>query len=143
MTAETSFESPRAQTGICLNKTLVANVRRQNMIDVFFFNLPTGATARRDYFYRRRPHTRYVHVSGVHTCAHTIYIYIYMGGGGGALFSSVLFAGLSGKKILVFTDRKTNVDRLEVLLRRECIPALGIHGDKLFQDRMKIINLFR
>jgi len=54
-----------------------------------------------------------------------------------------IIRGLSGKKILVFTDRKTNVDRLEVLLRRECIPALGIHGDKLFQDRMKIINLFR
>ena len=37
---------------------------------------------------------------------------------------------LKGKKVLVFTERKATVDRLERLLRNRRIRAMGIHGDK-------------
>ncbi|VVC90912.1 unnamed protein product [Leptidea sinapis] len=46
-------------------------------------------------------------------------------------------------KILVFTNTKRFVDNLELTLKRNGWPAVGIHGDKTQYQRDVIINKFR
>merc|ERR1712107_210647 len=48
---------------------------------------------------------------------------------------------LNRKKVLVFTERKSTVDRLERMLKNRRIRAMGIHGDK--SQRMRSETLQR
>jgi len=50
---------------------------------------------------------------------------------------------LSGKKVLVFTERKATVDRLERVLRNKRVRAMGIHGDKSQRQRSETIQRFK
>merc|ERR1711874_149431 len=50
---------------------------------------------------------------------------------------------LKGKKVLVFTERKATVDRLERLLRNRRIRAMGIHGDKSQRMRSETLQRFK
>jgi len=50
---------------------------------------------------------------------------------------------LKNKKILVFTERKSTVDRLERLMRNRQIRAMGIHGDKSQTMRAATIQRFK
>jgi len=50
---------------------------------------------------------------------------------------------LSGKKVLVFTERKSTVDRLERILRNNRVRAMGIHGDKSQRQRSETIQRFK
>lgn len=50
---------------------------------------------------------------------------------------------MKGKKVLVFTERKTTVDRLERLLRNRRIRAMGIHGDKSHRMRGETLQRFK
>ena len=50
---------------------------------------------------------------------------------------------LNKKKVLVFTERKTTVDRLERLLRNRRVRAMGIHGDKSQRAREETLNRFK
>jgi len=46
-------------------------------------------------------------------------------------------------KVLVFTERKLTVDRLERILRNRRIRVMGIHGDKSQRERSSVIQRFR
>jgi len=46
-------------------------------------------------------------------------------------------------KVLVFTERKLTVDRLERVLRNRRIRVMGIHGDKTQRERSSVIQRFR
>merc|ERR1711988_1541286 len=50
---------------------------------------------------------------------------------------------LKNKKVLVFTERKATVDRLERLLRNRRIRAMGIHGDKSQRMRSETLQRFK
>jgi len=50
---------------------------------------------------------------------------------------------LADKKVLVFTERKATVDRLERQLRNNRVRAMGIHGDKTQRQRSETINRFK
>jgi len=50
---------------------------------------------------------------------------------------------LSRKKVLVFTERKATVDRLERLLRNRRVRAMGIHGDKSQVARGETLKRFK
>jgi len=50
---------------------------------------------------------------------------------------------MANKKVLVFTERKATVDRLERLMRNRRIKAMGIHGDKSQNHRSHTIQRFR
>lgn len=50
---------------------------------------------------------------------------------------------LKNKKVLVFTERKATVDRLERLLRNRRVKAMGIHGDKSQRMRSETLQRFR
>ena len=50
---------------------------------------------------------------------------------------------LSRKKVLVFTERKATVDRLERLLRNRRVRAMGIHGDKSQAARSETLRRFK
>jgi len=50
---------------------------------------------------------------------------------------------LSGKKVLVFTEMKSTVDRLERMLRNKRVRAMGIHGDKSQRQRSETIQRFK
>ena len=50
---------------------------------------------------------------------------------------------LSRKKVLVFTERKATVDRLERLLRNRRVRAMGIHGDKSQAARSETLKRFK
>jgi len=50
---------------------------------------------------------------------------------------------LTNKKVLVFTERKSTVDRLERLLRNRRMKAMGIHGDKSQRMRSETIKRFK
>ena len=58
-------------------------------------------------------------------------------------FLGDLEADMQGKKVLVFTERKMTVDRLERLLRNRRVPAMGIHGDKTQAQRDNTIRRFK
>ena len=47
---------------------------------------------------------------------------------------------IEDEKILVFTERKATVDRLERLLRTKRLKAMGIHGDKSQMARSELIR---
>merc|ERR1719270_2356 len=47
------------------------------------------------------------------------------------------------KKVLVFTERKATVDRLERLLRNRRVRAMGIHGDKSQRMRSETLQRFK
>lgn len=50
---------------------------------------------------------------------------------------------LKNKKVLVFTERKATVDRLERLLRNRRVKAMGIHGDKSQRMRSETLQRFK
>jgi len=50
---------------------------------------------------------------------------------------------LKNKKVLVFTQRKMTVDRLERLLRNRRVKAMGIHGDKSQSMRSETLQRFK
>jgi len=50
---------------------------------------------------------------------------------------------LSRKKVLVFTERKATVDRLERLMRNRRLKAMGIHGDKSQRMRSDTLQRFK
>merc|ERR1719300_1591055 len=50
---------------------------------------------------------------------------------------------LANKKVLVFTERKSTVDRLERMMRNRRLSAMGIHGDKSQLARSNTIQRFR
>jgi len=50
---------------------------------------------------------------------------------------------LMKKKVLVFTERKATVDRLERLLRNRRVRAMGIHGDKSQRMRSETLQRFK
>merc|ERR1719384_2083841 len=50
---------------------------------------------------------------------------------------------LMKKKVLVFTERKATVDRLERLLRNRRVRAMGIHGDKSQAARSETLRRFK
>ena len=50
---------------------------------------------------------------------------------------------LKNKKVLVFTERKATVDRLERLLRNRRVRAMGIHGDKSQRMRSETLQRFK
>ena len=50
---------------------------------------------------------------------------------------------LSRKKVLVFTERKATVDRLERLLRNRRVRAMGIHGGKSQAARSETLKRFK
>merc|ERR1712242_477542 len=47
------------------------------------------------------------------------------------------------KKVLVFTERKATVDRLERMLRNRRVRAMGIHGDKSQRARSETLQRFK
>jgi len=50
---------------------------------------------------------------------------------------------MAGKKVLVFTERKATVDRIERMLRNTSTRAMGIHGDKSQRQRSETIQRFK
>merc|ERR1719427_848775 len=50
---------------------------------------------------------------------------------------------MADKKVLVFTERKATVDRLERFMRNRRMRAMGIHGDKSQLARSNTIQRFR
>merc|ERR1719347_2095208 len=50
---------------------------------------------------------------------------------------------MADKKVLVFTERKATVDRLERYMRNRRMRAMGIHGDKSQLARTNTIQRFR
>lgn len=50
---------------------------------------------------------------------------------------------MAGKKVLVFTERKATVDRIERMLRNTRTRAMGIHGDKSQRQRSETIQRFK
>jgi len=50
---------------------------------------------------------------------------------------------MNRKKILVFTERKATVDRLERMLRNRRVRAMGIHGDKSQRMRSETLQRFK
>merc|ERR1719356_1895993 len=50
---------------------------------------------------------------------------------------------LANKKVLVFTERKSTVDRLERMMRNRRLSAMGIHGDKSQRMRANTIQRFK
>lgn len=58
-------------------------------------------------------------------------------------FLSDMEGRLAGKKVLVFTERKATVDRVERLLRNKRIRVMGIHGDKTQRQRTDTIKKFK
>ena len=47
------------------------------------------------------------------------------------------------RKVLVFAERKSTVDRLERFLRNRRIRSMGIHGDKTQRTRTETIQKFK
>jgi len=50
---------------------------------------------------------------------------------------------IRGAKILIFTEKKITVDRVERILRNKGISAMGIHGDKTQMQRSHVIRKFK
>ena len=50
---------------------------------------------------------------------------------------------MKNKKVLVFTERKATVDRLERMLRNRRVRAMGIHGDKSQRMRSETLQRFK
>jgi len=50
---------------------------------------------------------------------------------------------IKDKKVLIFTERKSTVDRLERLMRNRRMKAMGIHGDKTQRVRSETIRRFK
>merc|ERR1719221_1683581 len=50
---------------------------------------------------------------------------------------------VGNKKVLVFTERKATVDRLERMLRNRRVRAMGIHGDKSQRMRSETLQRFK